>query len=70
MRHDQGEASVTRVSMFDGWWSIPNAFTLARLLLLPLFLHVLFALDNRAAAAWLLGAIAAAELASWHAQLA
>ena len=38
--------------------SIPNAITLARLCLLPVFLYVLFGKDNRADAAWLLGAIA------------
>lgn len=47
--------------MFDGIWSIPNAFTLARLLLLPIFLYVLFALDNRSAAAWMLGALSATD---------
>jgi cardiolipin synthase len=49
------------VSMFDGIWSIPNAFTLVRLLLLPVFLYVLFGLDNRAAAAWMLGALGATD---------
>ncbi len=48
--------------MFDGIWSIPNAFTLVRLLLLPVFLWVLFGLDDRAAAAWLLGAL---SLTDW-----
>ena len=37
--------------------SVPNAITLARLCMLPIFLYVLFGRDNRAAAAWLLGAI-------------
>jgi len=47
--------------MFDGLWTIPNAFTLARLLCLPVFLYVLFGLENRAAAAWMLGAIGATD---------
>ena len=47
--------------MFDGIWSIPNAFTLLRLLLLPVFLYVLFGLDDRAAAAWMLGALGATD---------
>jgi cardiolipin synthase (CMP-forming) len=48
-------------SMFDGLWTIPNAFTLARLLCLPVFLYVLFGLENRAAAAWMLGALGATD---------
>jgi cardiolipin synthase (CMP-forming) len=47
--------------MFDGLWTIPNAFTLARLLCLPVFLYVLFGLENRAAAAWMLGALGATD---------
>lgn len=49
------------VSRFDGIWSIPNAFTLLRLLLLPVFLWVLFGLENRAAAAVMLGALGATD---------
>ena len=47
--------------MFDGIWTIPNAFTLLRLLLLPVFLYVLFGLENRAAAGFLLGALSATD---------
>lgn len=47
--------------MFDGVWSIPNAITLLRLLLLPVFLYVLFGLENRAAAAFLLGGLSATD---------
>ncbi len=47
--------------MFDGIWTIPNAFTLLRLLLLPVFLYVLFGLENRAAAAWMLGGLGATD---------
>jgi cardiolipin synthase len=48
-------------SMLSGIWTIPNAFTLARLLCLPLFLYLLFARDNRAGAAWMLGALGATD---------
>ena len=47
--------------MFDGIWTVPNAFTLLRLLLLPVFLYVLFGLENRAAAAFLLGGLGATD---------
>ncbi len=47
--------------MFDGIWTIPNAFTLLRLLLLPVFLYVLFGLENRVAAALMLGALGATD---------
>lgn len=47
--------------MFSGIWTVPNAFTLARLLCLPLFLYVLFGLENRAAAALMLGALGATD---------
>ena len=49
------------VSMLDGIWTIPNAFTLLRLLLLPVFLYVLFGLENRAAAGFLLGGLSATD---------
>lgn len=51
----------TNVSMFDGLLTIPNAVTLIRLLCLPVFLWVLFGLDNQHAAAWLLGSIGATD---------
>jgi cardiolipin synthase len=54
-------ADAAPVSMFDGIWTIPNAFTLLRLLLLPVFLYVLFVLENRAAAAFLLGGLSATD---------
>ncbi len=49
--------SSEKVKLTSGMLSIPNAITLARLSLLPVFLYVLFGKDNRAGAAWLLGAI-------------
>jgi len=48
-------------SMLDGIWSVPNLFTLIRLLCLPIFLYLLFGLDNQAAAAWMLGALGATD---------
>ncbi|MET0147008.1 MAG: CDP-alcohol phosphatidyltransferase family protein [Ilumatobacteraceae bacterium] len=45
----------------DSILTIPNLFTLLRLLCLPLFLYVLFGRDNPAGAAWLLGGIAATD---------
>jgi cardiolipin synthase len=47
--------------MFDGIWTVPNLFTLLRLLCLPLFLYVLFGLDNPVAAALILGALSATD---------
>ena len=41
--------------------TIPNLVTLVRLLCLPIFLYVLFGLENRAAAAWMLGALGATD---------
>ena len=49
--------STEKPSLTSGMWSVPNAITLARLFMLPVFLYVLFGRDNRAGAAWLLGAI-------------
>lgn len=45
----------------DGIWSIPNLLTLIRLLCLPLFLYVLFTLNEPVAAALLLGALSATD---------
>ena len=41
--------------------TVPNLFTLARLVCLPLFLYLLFGRDNPAAAAWLLGGLGATD---------
>ncbi|HYN31006.1 MAG TPA: CDP-alcohol phosphatidyltransferase family protein, partial [Ilumatobacteraceae bacterium] len=51
----------TSPSMFDGIWTVPNLFTLVRLLCLPLFLWVLFGLDNQVGAALILGALSATD---------
>jgi len=47
--------------IFDHVWTLPNLFTLIRLLCLPLFLYLLFVDDNRAAAAYLLTALGATD---------
>jgi len=41
--------------------TVPNLITLARLLCLPIFLWVLFGLDDRAGAAWILGGLGATD---------
>jgi cardiolipin synthase len=45
----------------DTIWTIPNLFTLIRLLCLPLFVWLLFGLPSRQAAAWLLGGLGATD---------
>ena len=47
--------------MFAGIWTVPNLFTLVRLLCLPVFLWVLFGLDNQVGAALILGALSATD---------
>jgi cardiolipin synthase len=45
----------------DTIWTWPNLFTLLRLLCLPLFVWLLFGVENRQAAAWLLGGLGATD---------
>ncbi|WP_051062420.1 CDP-alcohol phosphatidyltransferase family protein [Ilumatobacter nonamiensis] len=47
--------------ILDGIWSVPNLFTLIRLLCLPLFLWLLFSQDNAAGAAWLLALLGSTD---------
>lgn len=47
--------------VFDRIWTVPNLFTLVRLLCLPWFLYLLFVDENRAAAAWLLAALGSTD---------
>lgn len=47
--------------VFDNIWTIPNLITLIRLLCLPVFLYLLVGRENRAAAAFLLGALGATD---------
>ncbi len=55
------EVIVTAPSRFDGIWTVPNLLTLLRLLCLPVFLYVLFDLDEPVAAALILGALSATD---------
>ncbi|MEX2627668.1 MAG: CDP-alcohol phosphatidyltransferase family protein [Ilumatobacteraceae bacterium] len=45
----------------DSIATVPNLVTLLRLLCLPVFLYLLFGVENRAAAAWTLGALGATD---------
>lgn len=44
-----------------GLLTVPNAISVVRLCCIPLFLYVLFGRDDRASAAWLLGALGATD---------
>lgn len=52
MTRDDGDA---------GWLTWPNAITLVRLALLPVFFWLLFATEHRAIAAWLLAGLGATD---------
>lgn len=54
-------APATEPATVDSIWTLPNLFTLLRLLCLPLFLWLLFGLPSRQAAAWLLGGLGATD---------
>jgi cardiolipin synthase len=45
----------------DRYLTVPNLFTLVRLLCIPLFLYILFGRDNPAGAAWLLGGLGSTD---------
>lgn len=47
--------------VFDNVWTLPNLFTLVRLLCLPVFLWLLFSQENRAGAAWLLAGLGSTD---------
>jgi cardiolipin synthase len=49
-----------------GWLTWPNAVTVVRLALLPVFLWLLFSTDHRAEAAWLLGFLGATDWIDGH----
>lgn len=53
--------TTATASIWQGIGTVPNAITLVRLLCLPVFLYVLFANDDRATAAWILGALGATD---------
>lgn len=54
---ETGETDETREPVDAGVLTLPNVITLVRLACLPVFLWLLFAQENRAAAAWLLAAL-------------
>lgn len=54
-------APVVGVRAGLGVFTVPNAVTVARLAALPLFLYLLFGRDDRAGAAYVLGAIGATD---------
>ena len=56
-----GVVEEVEIREVDTLWTIPNLFTFLRLCCLPLFLWVLFGLENRQAAAWLLGGLGATD---------
>lgn len=61
-RRDEGIETATPTFVeVDSLYTIPNLFTLVRLLCLPLFLYLLFGRDNPAGAAWLLGGLGATD---------
>jgi cardiolipin synthase len=54
-------ADTIEIREVDTLWTVPNLFTLLRLLCLPLFVWLLFGLPSRQAAAWLLGGLGATD---------
>lgn len=54
-------ASSTAQLSSHRFLTAPNVFTLVRLCCIPVFLYLLFERDNRAGAAWLLGALGATD---------
>ena len=59
MAHDDRSEHPERT--VDTLWTLPNLFTLARLLCLPVFVWLLFGLQSRQAAAWMLGILGATD---------
>jgi cardiolipin synthase len=58
---DPDAAAPPKPSRWDGMWNVPNFITLVRLLCLPVFLWVLFGLDEPVAAALILGVLSATD---------
>jgi cardiolipin synthase len=54
-------AGTEKPGIFDDLWTVPNAFTLLRLLCLPFFLYLLFPAENPAGAAWLLALLGSTD---------
>ncbi|MDA9292935.1 CDP-alcohol phosphatidyltransferase family protein [bacterium] len=57
---DESAADLVE-GVFDRLWTVPNLFTLIRLLCLPWFLYLLFVDENRAGAAWLLAVLGSTD---------
>jgi cardiolipin synthase len=57
----RSDAASSTTSMFEGMWTLPNLITLLRLCCLPLFLYVLFGLEEPVVAALILGALSATD---------
>src|SRR6185295_15479886 len=58
--HDRRVLSTQR-ARDDRVLTVPNAISIVRLLCVPLFVYLLFGRDDRAYAAWLLGALGATD---------
>lgn len=52
---------MTWLPPMSGAWSVPNAITLVRLCLIPVFVWLLFGPGERGAAAWLLAALGSTD---------
>lgn len=61
MSSPETSVDATPEGVFDNIWTLPNLFTLLRLLCLPIFLYLLFGADNRAGAAWLLAGLGSTD---------
>ncbi len=59
MAHDDRSEHPERT--VDTLWTAPNLFTLLRLLCLPIFVWLLFGLESRQAATWMLGILGATD---------
>ncbi len=57
----EGPVANAAEGVFERLWTVPNLFTLIRLLCLPWFLYLLFVDENRAGAAWLLAALGSTD---------
>jgi cardiolipin synthase len=60
-RVDVGRVDPVAPANNDGVLTLPNVISVVRLACIPLFLYLLFGRDNRAAAAYLLGALGATD---------
>jgi cardiolipin synthase len=57
----EGAAEATPARVSTRILTVPNAMSIVRLACIPIFLYLLFARDNRAGAAWLLGGLGATD---------